>query len=336
MNSLESTDIDFVAVDFETATCYHNSACAVGIAVVSSGEIIHRQSWFIQPPDNDYHAMNMRIHGITPAMTKNSPSFPSVWNEVAQIIGNNIVVAHSAASADISYIRRSSAHHEYHPPSFPYICTRDLARLSWPSQLSYRLPDLCEQFDIHLDHHDPLSDAVAAAKLALLICRHQRVASLPAAAKKLDYHIRELFPTRVSDYMHLVTSGREQSEFSRERALSPDKAKRALAAEPDSPEEPEDILSLAQKHVLFTGTLSLMTRKEAHELASRCGAVIRNSVTRNLDYLIVGLQNERVVGKDGMSGKMQRAAELLEMGYSIELIDEVDFYQAVGLSTNFA
>ena len=335
MDLLKSTAIDFVAVDFETATCYHNSACAVGIAVVGNGEIIHRQSWLIQPPDNDYHQMNMRIHGITPEMTMNSPSFPSVWDEVAQIIGNNIVVAHSAASADISYIRRSSAHYEYHPPSFPYICTRDLARRSWPGQLSYRLPDLCEQFDVHLDHHDPLSDAVAAAKLALLICSHQRVTSLPAAAKKLDYMIRELFPTRVSEYIYLTTSGREQSEFSRERALSQDKAKRALA-EAGSPGEPEGILSLDQKHVLFTGTLSLMTRKDAHELASQCGAVILNNVTRNLDYLIVGLQNEAIVGKDGISRKMQKAAELLEKGYAIELIDEVDFYQAVGLNTKWA
>lgn len=331
---LKSTAIDFVAVDFETATCYHNSACAVGIAVVSSGEIIHRQSWFIQPPDNDYHAMNMRIHGITPAMTKNSPSFPSVWNEVAQIIGNNIVVAHSAASADISYIRRSSAHYEYHPPSFPYICTRDLARLSWPRQLSYRLADLCEQFDIHLDHHDPLSDAVAAAELALLICSHQNVNSLPAATKKLDYMIRELFPTRVSEYRYLTSWGSEQSEFSRDRALSQDKAKRALA-EPSSPGEFEGILSLDRKHVLFTGTLSLMTRKDAHKLASQCGAVVLNNVTKNLDYLVVGLQNRKIVGKDGISSKMKKAMELVDRGCSIELIDEVDFYHAVGLNRKF-
>lgn len=327
---LNSNAIDFVAVDFETATCYHNSACAVGLAVVSNAEIIHRQSWFIRPPDNDYHELNIRIHGITPETTAEAPSFPSVWNEVTQIIGNNIVVAHSAESADISYIRKSSAHYEYYPPSFPYVCTRDLARRSWPGQLSYRLPDLCEQFDLPLDHHDPLSDAIAAAELALVICDHQRVTSLPAATKKLNYTIRDFLPVSAMRQRRR----REQSEFSRKRESAQEKAVRTLA-ELGSLGEPESTLSLERKKVLFTGTLSLMTRKAAQELAAECGAIVLNNVTKNLDYLIVGSQNKEVVGEDGVSGKMKKAMELAQMGCSIELIDEIDFYHATGLSKKF-
>ena len=77
--------------------------------------------------------------------------------------------------------------------------------------------------------------------------------------------------------------------------------------------------------MLFTGTLSLTTRKAAHELANERGATVVNSMTKNLDYLIIRLQNKKVVGKSGVSRKVEKAMKLARMGSSIELIDEVDF-----------
>ena len=47
--------INFIAIDFETATPKRSSICEVGICVVRNGEISETKSWLVQPEDNLYH-----------------------------------------------------------------------------------------------------------------------------------------------------------------------------------------------------------------------------------------------------------------------------------------
>ena len=72
---------DFVAIDLETASRSHNSACALGLVVVNDGAIAEKIKWFIRPPQNEYEDINISIHGITPDQTTASPEFPEVWEE---------------------------------------------------------------------------------------------------------------------------------------------------------------------------------------------------------------------------------------------------------------
>ncbi|MDO5764720.1 MAG: exonuclease domain-containing protein, partial [Elusimicrobiales bacterium] len=64
--------VDFIAIDFETATSDMDSACSVGIAVVSNLDVVHQFYSLIQPPNNKYDPKNIEIHGISPADTENS------------------------------------------------------------------------------------------------------------------------------------------------------------------------------------------------------------------------------------------------------------------------
>lgn len=310
---------DFVAIDLETATSNHNSSCAFGVAMVQRGKIVHTQRWLIRPPGNYYDDMNISIHGITSDQTENSPDFPEVWDQVERVIGDSLVVAHSAASADISFIRRSSAYYDFSPPEFCYFCTRDMAKLAWPNRLSYRLKDLSEEFGIELNHHDPVSDAEAAAKLALLICQEQYAASLDETASKLGYS-----PKFFS--MSTARGGRRGAGI---REIYAQEAKAKLA-ESIAAEIVEDTISLKNKTLVFTGTLSLMeNRSVATVRAQQAGAFAVSGVSSKVDYLIVGKQDSGKVGDDGRSSKMRKAEELKANGHHIELIDEVDFYLAL-------
>ena len=309
---------DFVAVDLETATSSHNSSCAIGIAVVQGGEITHTEKWLIRPPDNYYEEINIRIHGITAEQTENSPNFPEVWESVQSFIGDSLVVAHSAASADMSFIRKSSTHYDFTPPNFRYVCSRDMARLMWPNRLSYRLKDLSKEFEIELNHHDPVSDAKAAAKLALLMCEELRIASLEDAAFELGYHPRPFS----------IATSREGGKREGIRAVKAQEVKARLA-KVKGVEISEDIGSLRDKTLLFTGKLSLMDRKVAKLLAQEAGASTVSGVSNKVDYLVVGQQDSGKVGEDGRSSKMKKAEELKATGHHIEIIDEVDFYLAL-------
>jgi DNA ligase (NAD+) len=46
--------------------------------------------------------------------------------------------------------------------------------------------------------------------------------------------------------------------------------------------------AFANKTVVFTGTLTTMTREEAEAIAERLGAKVTKSVSKKTDYVIVG------------------------------------------------
>ena len=75
--------INFIAIDFETATGKRASICEAGICVVRDGEIVETRSWLVRPQGNSYSYWNMQIHGIRPNDTENSPEFPDGSNWLA-------------------------------------------------------------------------------------------------------------------------------------------------------------------------------------------------------------------------------------------------------------
>ena len=74
------------------------------------------------------------------------------------------------------------------------------------------------------------------------------------------------------------------------------------------------------KHIVFTGALTGMTRSSAAKLATQCGAIIQGAVNKHTDFLILGAKRR------GISSKHQAAIRLqLEYG-KIQILEEDDFY----------
>ena len=305
----------FAAVDFETARAGRDSACAVGVAVVDGGEIVVERGWLIRPPGNSYNGFNITIHGIRPSDTEHSPGFDRVWPEVAALIGSRLLVAHNTAF-DMSVLQRSAAYWGYEPPPVTFLCSYRLCKSTWPNRWSYRLDDLAEAFGIPLDHHDYVSDAAAAARVALCLCRHHGVGSLEEVAELLGYR-----PGRLG--------GSRWVPFSNAKQHSGGGGKPGLGGL-EAPGDTDPGHPLFGKKVVFTGTLGVATRAEAAQAAVGCGAKTSDSISPKTDYLVVGSTDLRRVGTDGMSHKMRKAVEIAEAGHDLEIIDETEFLQLLG------
>jgi DNA polymerase-3 subunit epsilon len=155
----------WAAVDFETATFSRASACALGVVVVEDGTELHRQSWLIRPPRNEYDARNIEIHGIRPHDTEDAPHFGEVWGEAMSLIGDRAIIAHNAGF-DVGVIRGGCDEYELAPPSSRYLCTVQLSRRTWPELSAHKLPIVAGHVgNIELDHHDALSDAAACSSI---------------------------------------------------------------------------------------------------------------------------------------------------------------------------
>lgn|GEM_PF-2996682 len=298
---------DFVSIDFETATSSRSSACAVGLATVTSGRISDVQRWLIRPPGNEYAGFNISIHGITPAMTEDAPTFGEVWSEVMAFVGDQPLVAHYAA-LDFSVLRNGLTFYGNAWPDLTYFCTWSLARRAWPGRLSYRLVDLADECGLAFDHHEPGADASTAAELAIACCGFTGERCLTHAGQALG-----VFSGRISQdgWTSCGTSalgqGQHLSDIRPTVDFVPD----------DSP--------FLEKTVVFTGTLTSGTRTQVAQLVVNAGGYATESLSRKVDFLVLGMQDARRV-KDGVhSGKMLKAGELQASGSSIELLSEDEF-----------
>ena len=157
--------MNFTAIDFETATGYRNSACAIGLVRVENGEITDKFSALMQPPGNEYWGRNIGVHGITPEDTACSPSFADLFPQFSHYLEGQLLVAHNA-SFDKSVLSKTMAHFglDYDGLCVPqWECTLKIYRAKGfrPCKLS----DCCTQLNIELNHHEALSDAIGCAHL---------------------------------------------------------------------------------------------------------------------------------------------------------------------------
>lgn len=70
--------MNFIAMDFETASAKRYSAVSLGLAVVRDNKLVDEFYTLIKP-DSFFDKRNTRIHGITEADVRNAPIFPEVW-----------------------------------------------------------------------------------------------------------------------------------------------------------------------------------------------------------------------------------------------------------------
>jgi DNA polymerase-3 subunit epsilon len=160
--------MNFIAIDFETATHERNSACELGICVVENAKIVETKTWLIKPPCFPYfNPHNINVHGIYPQDVANAPTFDEIWSEVEELLYGNLMIAHNAAF-DAGVLRSCLDYYGIFKPKTKYLCSIQLAKKSWTNLESYGLKNLANHHQIKFNHHRAGADAEVCAKLSLL------------------------------------------------------------------------------------------------------------------------------------------------------------------------
>ena len=303
----------FVTLDFETANRNRNSPCEVGVSIVENNAVVETRSWLIRPRPLVFDFFNTMVHGISRGMVENEPEFDAVWNELLPILDGQFVIAHNAGF-DMSVLRATLDHHQLPHPDFEYACSYLFSKRVWPESPSYGLHDLCSAQGIVFDHHRAGPDSRATAQLCLKAFEVFQIERPEDISSKLQTVIGNISPG----------------------SFKPSRTKRAsLFVQPDA----RTIVGDVTKHdvdsifygaaIVFTGTLSSMTRGEAQQLVADIGGIVANGVTKVTNFLVVGQQDVRLVGDDGLSGKQEKAIQLRAKGHEIELMSEADFLSSI-------
>lgn len=305
--------MEFVTLDFETANRNRHSPCEIGLTFVAEGKVVETKSWLIRPRSLEFDYFNVLLHGIQADMVADQPEFDEIWDEIKPLVDGRLLIAHNAGF-DISVLRRTLELYGLPFPSLNYACSYIFAKKVWEGLPAYDLKSLCTLNGIPLDHHRAGPDSMATAQLALRAFELAGVTAIEDLPSKLHTSVGSLF-----------TGGYKPSETMRlsnhwQRDLS------AIVGDP-AKHNPESIFY--GRTVVFTGALSSMTRAEAQQVIVDIGGSIAGGVTKATDYLVVGQQDYRLVGDDGMSTKQEKAVKLKAGGAAIEIVSEADFLKNI-------
>ncbi len=299
--------MDFITIDFETATSDRDSPCEIGLTFVKDRQIVDTKSWLIKPMYDEFDYFNVLVHGIRPEHVANEPEFNIIWTEIKPLIENQFLIAHNA-SFDISVLRKTLQAYQIPFPTLNYSCSYIFCKKVWQGLPAYDLKSLCKLNNINFNHHRAAADSRATAELAL------------KAFELAEVFCHEDFPEKLKTSIGQLYDG----------GYRPCETKRTYKAR-----DLTSIIGDPTKHnlnsifygrtVVFTGALSSMVRAEAQQTIADIGGIIGGNVTKDTDFLIIGQQDYRIVGEDGMSNKQEKAVKLIEKGATLEIISENDF-----------
>ncbi len=303
--------MNFITIDFETATAQRNTPCEIGLTFVENFKIIKSKSWLIKPIDNRFDDFNIQIHGITPDDVMDKPGFDEVWKEVQPLIENQFLIAHNAGY-DFSVLRKTLETYNLQFPNLNYSCSYIFSKKIWKDLPSYDLKTLCNYNDIKFKHHRAESDSYATAQLVIKAFKKAGIETKEDLSEKLNVNIGSLF---IDGYKPSTTK----------RIYNPKKIEKIIG----DPNKHNKESIFYGKVVVFTGTLSSMIRSEAQQIIADIGGINAKGITKSTDFLVVGQQDYRVVGETGISSKQAKAIKYIEEGSDMEILSENDFIRNI-------
>ncbi|MGD6980893.1 MULTISPECIES: exonuclease domain-containing protein [Citricoccus] len=298
MSSLSLENLNFTAIDFETANSNRASVCSVGLVKVRAGQIVESMHQLVCPPEHfsDFSPRNVEIHGITPELVANTPTWDRVYGLVRAFAGEDDWVAHNAPF-DRSVMQESSSIYDLDWPEGYWFDTlrasRELLTLS-----TYSLPFVASHLGIEeAHHHHAEQDALQAARIAIELARR-------AGAPTLESLREALASSTLPGRQERTAPG----DFSSLEGISP----------------------LQGEVVVFTGKLQTVTRKEAQSLVVSLGGSAKGSITKDTTLVVTGDFDPRTFRPGAkLTDKLEKAQRMAEAGIPIEILTEVDFLERI-------
>ena len=164
-------DLNFVAIDFETANPKRASVCQIGLVKVIDGRPGKTHCLYVSPPPGftNFHQRNIEVHGITKPDTEGAPPWDSMLDRLLAFTKDGALplVAHNAPF-EKSVVTQATEAIGRPVPDFTYNCTVKLAKRLQPEESSHKLNEVAARLAIPpFDHHNAGDDAMASALIVL-------------------------------------------------------------------------------------------------------------------------------------------------------------------------
>ncbi|WP_243237399.1 exonuclease domain-containing protein [Heliobacterium chlorum] len=248
------------------------------------------------------------IHGISEEDVKDAPEFNAVFAQLKPMLEDAIVVAHNAAF-DMSALRHVLDLYGISYPETQYACTYKLAMKTWAGLENYKLKTVCKFLNHVFIHHNAEEDAKACGQVLLAATLKNGLSSFNEIESSIGMKLGKLF---IGGYSPCSVRAAKNSGID---------LKGILAETNEFNPEHE----FFQKKLVFTGTLSSMSRKEAMQKVVNTGGFIGDGITKDTDFLVMGMQDYFKFADGKESSKTKKAKSLIASGKNLQIIDEAEF-----------
>ncbi len=312
--------MEYVAIDFETANRYRESACSVGLAKFRDGVLVDTFYTLLKPPApfDHFDFFNIGIHGIEPRDVAKAKTLGQTWPEISAFIGGLPLIAHNAAF-DLSVLRRQLDHEGVQFEPITFTCTLQLSKYLLDLPV-LKLPYVVESLELEFgEHHNALDDALGAGMIFGHLLAGASSADELLSKARLSWGAIQ--PGLYVGSQHARTYTGSTSVHHTEEEIQQFRNERGLG--------PIDVTApLYGKTVSFTGELNSFKREDARFAVEIEGGNWVDKPNKETDYLVLGKTDLRQI-KPGqeVTAKMAKAISLREKGSSIEIIDESSFLE---------
>lgn len=302
--------VEFVVMDFETASLSRTSAIEIGLVRFVDGLPKEQYTSLINPPKGEkFHPDAVKLHGITASAVKQSPEFPSIYGELLSFIDDAVVVGHNV-QFDLEVLFSSAAYYGLPEPRLKkHICTKILSQ----KHLSIKpntLESSCEFFSItNPQAHRAISDCVATGFLAIAIADY--------VGKDLSQFVKRISEAERTKFSMLVQAVPKRRMP--EKALRKAEAREiSLSLETQSQVQP-----LKGLEVILSGTFQSFGKQEGQMLVLAAGGTTGDNLNKKTAYLVSSDLNST-------NNKHKKALELQAKGSGIKIISESQFIELLG------
>ena len=163
-------NLNFVAIDFETANTDYSSICQIGLAFFENGTLVKEESHLINP-EAYFDGYNISIHGITEENTKCAPTFKDFFPELCSRIENQVVIHHQPFDK-IAYCQACELNRLEMSNTY-WLDNAAVVRRTWEEfrQKGYGLKNIANHLGLKFKHHDACEDARTAGYVFIEACK---------------------------------------------------------------------------------------------------------------------------------------------------------------------
>ena len=162
--------MQFVAIDFETASRFPDSACSIGLVKMDEeGGVIERYYSLIRPRSLVFDPMCTMVHHLDPIDVAKAPTFRDQWPAIREFIGDLPLVAHNAPF-DMNVLKSTLLSWGLEEIHSQYYDTLSLSRKLLKGKRRYKLTSLAQEYGWEYNAHNALEDAEICGRLFSRLC----------------------------------------------------------------------------------------------------------------------------------------------------------------------
>jgi DNA polymerase-3 subunit epsilon len=302
--------VEFVVMDFETASLSRTSAVEVGLVRFVDGQPREQYTTLINPPKGEkFHPDAVKLHGITASTVKQSPNFPLIYEDLLDFIGDAVVVGHNV-QFDLEVLFSSAAYYGLPKPKLKNrLCTKSLSQKHLSIEPN-TLGASCEFFSIkNPQAHRAISDCVATGFLAIAIAEY--------VGKDLSQFVKRISQAERTKLSMLIQAAPKRRMP--EKALRKGEAREiSMSLGADSEDKP-----LRGLEVILSGTFQNFGKQEGQMLVLTAGGTTGDNLSKKTAYLVSS-------DLTSTNNKHKKALELQSKGSGIKIISESQFIELLG------